>query len=36
MEEKGLTVQFSVKNIGKYDASTVPMIFLTFPIDNYP
>jgi beta-glucosidase len=36
MEISGLTVEFKVKNTGRYDASVVPMVFLTFPIQNYP
>ena len=36
MEITGLTVEFKVKNTGKYEASVVPMVFLTFPIQNYP
>ena len=36
MEKKGLTVKFKVKNTGKYDASVVPMVFLGFPLENYP
>ena len=34
--KKKLTVRFKVKNILKYDASVVPMIFLDFPFENYP
>ena len=36
MEISGLTVEFKVKNTGRYEASVVPMVFLTFPIQNYP
>lgn len=36
MEEKGLTVKFSVTNSGKYQAAVVPMVFLKFPINDYP
>ena len=36
MEEKGLTVKFKVKNTGKYKASVVAMVYLGFPLDNYP
>jgi beta-glucosidase len=36
MQKKGLTVKFKVKNTGKYDASVVPMVFLGFPLENYP
>jgi len=36
MRRKGLTVKFKVKNTGKYDASVVPMVFLGFPLENYP
>ncbi|MBR3674511.1 MAG: glycoside hydrolase family 3 C-terminal domain-containing protein, partial [Clostridia bacterium] len=36
MNDNGLTVKFKVKNVGKYDGKVVPMIFLKFPIDNYP
>ena len=36
MKEKGLLVNFKVKNTGKYDASVVPMVFLGFPLQNYP
>ena len=36
MKEKGLTVKFKVKNTGKYKASVVAMVYLGFPLDNYP
>jgi beta-glucosidase len=36
MKKKGLTVKFKVKNNGKYKGKVVPMVFLKFPIDNYP
>ena len=36
MKKKGLIVQFTVTNTGKYNASIVPMIFLGFPLENYP
>ena len=36
MEEKGLTVKFKVKNTGKYKAKVVPMVFLGFPVEDYP
>ena len=36
MKKKGLTVKFKVKNTGKYKGKVVPMVFLKFPIDNYP
>ena len=36
MKEDGLIVIFKVKNIGEYNASVVPMVFLGFPLENYP
>ena len=36
MKEKGLTVKFKVKNTGEYKAKVVAMVFLGFPLDNYP
>ena len=36
MNDNGLTVKFKVKNAGKYDGKVVPMVFLKFPLDNYP
>ena len=38
MAESGLSVKFNVKNSGKYKASVVAMVFLTFPdeVKNYP
>ena len=38
MSESGLSVKFTVKNIGKYKASVVAMVFLSFPdeVKNYP
>ena len=38
MEERGMKVEFRVKNIGRYDASVVGMLFLGFPeeVKNYP
>ena len=36
MEEKGLTVKFKVKNTGKYKAKVVAMVYLGFPLENYP
>ena len=31
MSQEGLKVKFSIKNIGKMDGETVPMVFLKFP-----
>ena len=36
MSSTGLTVKFSVMNSGQYDGKVVPMVFLKFPISNYP
>ena len=36
MSSSGLTVKFSVMNGGQYDGKVVPMVFLKFPISNYP
>ena len=36
MNSNGLTVKFNVKNTGSYDGKVVPMVFLKFPISNYP
>jgi beta-glucosidase len=36
MSSEGLTVKFQVKNSGQYDGKVVPMVFLKFPISNYP
>ena len=38
MAKEGLTAKFTVKNVGKYSGSAVPMLFLTFPdsIGEYP
>lgn len=36
MNSNGLTVKFNVKNTGEYDGKVVPMIFLKFPLENYP
>ena len=36
MSSSGLTVKFKVENTGSYDGKVVPMVFLKFPISNYP
>jgi len=36
MNENGLTVKFNVKNTGSYDGKVVPMVFLNFPLEDYP
>ena len=36
MTSSGLTVKFTVKNTGEYDGKVVPMVFLKFPLENYP
>ena len=36
MEEKGLTVKFKVKNTGEYKAKVVAMVYLGFPLSDYP
>jgi beta-glucosidase len=38
MKEKGLSAEFTVKNVGSVSGSAVPMMFLTFPdsIGDYP
>ena len=36
MSSSGLTVKFNVTNTGLYDGKVVPMVFLKFPISNYP
>ena len=36
MSSSGLTVKFNVKNTGEYDGKVVPMVFLKFPLSNYP
>ena len=36
MAENGLTVTFKVENTGNYKAKVVAMVFLGFPLDNYP
>ena len=36
MNENGLTAEFEIKNNGKIKGKAVPMMFLTFPIEDYP
>jgi len=36
ISEKGLTIEFNVTNVGPRKGQAVPMIFLSFPIENYP
>ena len=36
MSSEGLTVKFKVSNTGSYKGKVVPMVFLKFPISNYP
>ena len=36
MKKEGLEATFKIKNTGTVKGKAVPMMFLTFPLDNYP